>query len=65
MKLVDLVNGSAACKRFFMILSAHKDCKRTVTISKRIFNFDNFYIEFLQTQLKDLTMKIQNKFKEE
>ena len=48
-----------------MILPAHKDCKRTVTISKHIFNFDDFYIAFLQIQLKDLTIKIQNKFREE
>ena len=65
MKFVDLVNVSATCKRFFMKLTSHKEYKRTVTISKRIFNFDDCYAEFLQNKMLDLMKAIQDKFKEE
>ena len=64
-KFVDLVNVSATCKRFFMILTSHKEFKQTVTISKRIFNFDDRYAEFLQDKMLDLMKSIQDKFKEE
>ena len=47
-----------------MILTAHEEYKRTVSTSKRIFNFDDYYDEFLQNQILDLMKAIQNKFKE-
>ena len=59
MKLVDLVNVSATCKRFFMILTSHKEFKRTVSTSKCIFNFDNYYTEFLRNQILDLKEAIK------
>ena len=57
---------SATCKRFFMILTTYKDYKWTVSISKCIFNFDDYYTEFLlNAQMFDSKKAIQNKFKEE
>ena len=47
-----------------MILTAHEEYKRTVSTSKHIFNFDDYYDEFLQKQILDLMTAIQNKFKE-
>ena len=47
-----------------MILTAHEEYKRTVSTSKRTFNFDDYYDEFLQNQILDLMKAIQNKFKE-
>ena len=43
MKFVDLVNVSATCKRFFIILTTYKEYKRTISISKRVFSFDDYY----------------------
>ena len=43
MKFVDLVNVSSAWKRFFVITAAHKKFRQMVSISKRIFNFDDYY----------------------
>ena len=60
-----LSDVSTACKRFFIILTAHKEFKRTVTFSKRIFNFDDYYTEFLQNQMFDLMDDILKQFKEE
>ena len=65
MKFVDLVNVSAACKRFFLISKAHKKFRQTITFSKSIFNFDGYYTEFLQNQLLDLKAKLRKKFIEE
>ena len=65
MKFFDLVNVSAACKRFFMITTVRKKFRRTVSISKRIFNFDDYYTDFLHNQMLDLKVDIQKKFKEE
>ena len=48
-----------------MILKAHKEFKRTVSASKRIFNFDYYYAEFLQDKILDLMKTIQDKFEEE
>ena len=48
-----------------MILTSHEEYKRTVTISKRMFNFDDCYAEFLQVKMLDLMKTIQDKFKEE
>ena len=48
-----------------MILTSHKEYKRTVTTSKHIFDFDDCYVEFLQNQMLDLMKPIQEKFKEE
>ena len=48
-----------------MILTSHKEYKRTVTISKRIFNFDDCYAELLQDKMLYLMKAIQDKFKEE
>ena len=58
MRFVDLVNISATCKRFFMILTAHKEFKRTVSVSKGVFNFDDYYAEFLQDKILDLMKAI-------
>ena len=65
MKVFDLVNVSGTCKRFFMIRTAHKKFRQTVSISKPIFNFDNYYDEFLHNQMLDLKVDIQKKFEEE
>ena len=49
-----------------MILTTYKDYKWTVSISKCIFNFDDYYTEFLlNAQMFDSKKAIQNKFKEE
>ena len=48
-----------------MLLTSHKEYKQTVTMSKRIFNFDDFCAEFLQDKIFDLMKAIQDKFKEE
>ena len=48
-----------------MLLTSHKEYKQTVTISKRIFNFDYCYAEFLQDKMLDLMKTIQDKFKKE
>ena len=61
MKFVDLVNVSTTCKRFFMITTTHKKYRRTVSISKRVFNFDEYYTEFLHNQMLDLKVDIQKK----
>ena len=65
MKFIDLVNVSAACKRFFLISKAHKKFRQTITFSKRIFNFDGYYTEFLQNQLLNVKAKLHKKFNEE
>ena len=62
---LDLVNVSATCKRFFMITTAHKKFRGTVSISKHIFNFDDYYSEFLHNQMLDIKVDIHKKFKEE
>ena len=41
-----------------------REYKRTASASKHIFNFDDYYVEFLQNQMLDLMKAIQNKFKE-
>ena len=41
-----------------MILTAHKEFKRTVSVSKRVFNFDDYYAEFLQDKILDLMKAI-------
>ena len=64
MNFVDLVNVSATCKRFFMTKTAHKKFRQTVSISKRLFNFDDYYTEFLHNQMLDLKVDIQKKCKE-
>ena len=43
-----------------MILTSHKQYKRTVTTAKRIFNFDDYYVEFLQNQMLNLMKSIQD-----
>ena len=63
-KFVDHVNVSARCKRFLIILTNYREYKQTLSISKRTFNFDDYYTEFLQTQMLDLKKAVQNKFKE-
>ena len=47
-----------------MILTTYREYKQTLSISKRIFNFDDYYTAFLQTQMLDLKKTVQNKFKE-
>ena len=37
-----------------MITTAHKKFRGTMSISKHIFNFDDYYIEFLHNQMLDL-----------
>ena len=54
MKFIDLVNVSATCKNFFLISKTHEKFTKTITFSKRIIKFDNYYTEFLQNQLLDL-----------
>ena len=61
--VLDLVNVSATCKRFFMITTAHKKFRGTMSISKHIFNFDDYYIEFLHNQMLDLKVDIQKNLK--
>ena len=41
-----------------MILTAHKEFIRTVSVSKRFFNFDDYYAEFLQDKILDLMKAI-------
>ena len=65
MKFVDLVNVSATCKRFFLISKAHKKFRETITFSKRIINFDDYYTEFFQQQLLDLGSAVYKKINEE
>ena len=48
-----------------MILTPHKEYKRTVSASKRTFNFDEYHAKCLQDQKFDSMKAIQNKFKEE
>ena len=48
-----------------MITTVRKKFRRTVSISKRIFNFDDYYTDFLHNQMLDLKVDIQKKFKEE
>ena len=48
-----------------MITTAHKKFRRTVSISNPIFNFDDYYNEFLHNQMLDLKADIKKKFKEE
>ena len=64
MNFVDLVNVSATCKRFLMTKTAHKKLRQIVPISKRLFNFDDYYTEFLHNQMLDLKIDIQKKCKE-
>ena len=65
MKFVDLVNVSATCKRFFLISKVHIKFTETITFSKRIIKFDDYYTEFLQNQLLDLESSLYKKFNEE
>ena len=65
MKFVDLVNVSATCKRFFLISKAHKKFTETVTFSRRIIKFDDYYTEFLQNSPLDLEPSLHKKFNEE
>ena len=60
MKIVYLVNLSATCKRFFVILTTHKEFKGTVSASKGVFNFDDCYADFLQDKILDLMKAIQD-----
>ena len=46
-----------------MILTNYREYKQTLSILKRTFNFDDYYTEFLQTQMLDLKKAVQNKFK--
>ena len=65
MKFVDLVNVSDTCKRFFLISKAHIKFTETITLSKRIIKFDDYYTEFLQNQLLDLESSLYKKLNEE
>ena len=47
-----------------MTKTAHKKFRQTVSISKRLFNFDDYYTEFLHNQMLDLKVDIQKKCKE-
>ena len=62
-KFVDLVNVSATCKRFFMITTSHRKFTQTVSISEHIFNFDDYYTEFLHNQILDLKVDVQKNLK--
>ena len=64
-KLVDLVNVSGVCKRFFLISKVHKKFRETITFSKSIINFDDYYTEFLEQQLLHLEPALYKKFNEE
>ena len=44
-----------------MILTPGKEFKRIVSTSKRIFSFDDYYVEFLRDQMLDLKANIQKK----
>ena len=56
---------SATCKRFFLISKTHKKFTQTITFSKCIINFDNYYTQFLQQKLLDLESALHRKFNEE
>ena len=58
---VDLVNVSATCKNFLLILKAHKKFTGTITFSKRIIKFEDRYTKFLQNRLLDLESSLQKK----
>ena len=44
-----------------MILTPPKEFKRIVSTSKRIFNFDDYYVKLLRDQMLDLKANIQKK----
>ena len=46
-----------------MITTAHKKFRRTVSISKCIFNFDGYYTEFLHNQMLDLGVDVKKNLK--
>ena len=46
-----------------MITTAHKKFRGTMSISKHIFNSDDYYVEFLHNQMLDLKVDIQKNSK--
>ena len=64
LKFADLFNSSIVSKRFYSVSSCNKKFVTTLTLSKRIIDFDPWYSEFLQDQLKWLGKEIHKKFQE-
>ena len=52
-------------QKFFQMRKAHKRFTETITFSKRIIKFEDYYTELLQNQLLDLESSLQENINKE